>query len=144
MNLLKSPITDSDFVQSLIPQKHPFVMVDKLLLYSDNKVISGFTITEDNIFTHQGHFIPSGLIENMAQTVALYTGYQYYLKKETPPTGYIGAIKKTEITSLPIIGDMLQTSVTIIHEIMGVTLMSSEVSCNDTIIATSQMKTVLA
>ena len=49
MNLLKSPITDSDFVQSLIPQKHPFVMVDKLLFYSDNKVISGFTITEDNI-----------------------------------------------------------------------------------------------
>lgn len=144
MNLLKSPITDSDFVQSIIPQKKPFVMVEKLLYFSDEKVVSGFVISEKNIFLNQIFFTSSGLIENMAQTVALHTGYQYHLKKEQAPTGYIGAIKKAEVLELPKIGDELITTVQIIHEIMGVTLVSAQVSCKDRIIATSQMKTVLA
>lgn len=144
MNILKAPLTDKDFVQSLIPQKYPFVMVDKLFYFSDNKVVSGFNISADNLFSFQSFFTASGLIENMAQTVALFTGYQYYLKKETPPTGYIGAIKKTEIIELPRVGEELVTTVNIIHEIMGVTLVNSQIECNGKVIASSQMKTVLA
>ena len=97
MNLLKAPLIDRGFVNNLIPQKHPFVMVDKLFYFSENKVVSGFTISEENIFTFQSIFTASGLVENMAQTVALFTGYQYFLKQEPAPTGYIGAIKKVEI-----------------------------------------------
>jgi len=144
MNLLKNPILDKKVVNDLIPQKSPFVMVDKLLFFSENKVVSGFTISEDNIFTFQSQFTASGLVENMAQTVALFTGYQYFLKNEPAPTGYIGAIKKVEISEFPKVGDQLITSVTILHEIMGVTLVTSQVACNGKIIATSEMKTVLA
>ncbi len=144
MNLLKHAITDGKVVNDLIPQKAPFVMVDKLFYFSENKVVSGFTISEDNIFTFQSLFTASGLIENMAQTVALFTGYQYFLKNEPAPTGYIGAIKKVEIQEFPKVGDQLKTSVTILHEIMGVTLVNSQVECNGNVIATSEMKTVLA
>jgi 3-hydroxymyristoyl/3-hydroxydecanoyl-(acyl carrier protein) dehydratase len=144
MNLLKAPLTDKDFVNNLIPQKYPFVMVDKLLYFSENKVVSGFSISKDNIFSFQSLFTASGLIENMAQTVALFTGYQYFLKKEKAPTGYIGAIKKVEIVEFPKTGDELVTTVNILHEIMGVTLVNSQVACNGKIIASSEMKTVLA
>lgn len=144
MNLLKAPITNKDFVHNLIPQKEPFVMVDKLFYFSENKVVSGFSISADTIFSFQSVFTTSGLIENMAQTVALFTGYQYYLKNEEAPTGYIGAIKKVEIIELPKIGDELVTTVNILHEIMGVTLVNSQVECNGKIIASSEMKTVLA
>ena len=144
MNLLKTPLTDKSFVNDLIPQKHPFVMVDKLLYFSENKVVSGFSISNDNIFAFQSLFTASGLIENMAQTVALFTGYQYYLKNKPAPTGYIGAIKKVEIIELPEIGEELITTVNILHEIMGITLVNSEVECSGKIIASSEMKTVLA
>lgn len=87
-------ITDKDFIGKLIPQKSPFVMVDKLLHFEDRKVIAGLTVSEENIFTQNNIFAVPGLIEHMAQSVALYTGYQFFLKKEDPPTGYIGAIKK--------------------------------------------------
>jgi predicted hotdog family 3-hydroxylacyl-ACP dehydratase len=144
MNLLKKPILDRKVVNDLIPQKAPFVMVDKLLFFSENKIVSGFTISEENIFTFQSTFTTSGLVENMAQTVALFTGYQYFLKQEPAPTGYIGAIKKVEIINLPKKGDELVTTATILFEMAGVTLVKIETKCNEKIIALSEMKTVLA
>ncbi len=144
MNLLESEITDKSFVQNLIPQKDPFVMVDKLLHFSEDKVVSGLTISEENLFTASAIFMAPGLIEHMAQTVALYTGYQYFLKNKPAPTGYIGAIKKVEIHKLPDVTSELVTTVKILHEVMGVTLVEIETACDGTIIATSEMKTVIA
>ena len=80
----------------------------------------------------------------MAQTIALHTGYSYYLKKEPAPTGYIGAIKKVVIDKLPSVGQELVTTVNILHDIMGVTMVSASVECEEIVIATSEMKTVLA
>lgn len=144
MNLLESQITDKGFIQNLIPQKDPFVMVDKLLFFSENKVVSGLLVSEENIFSKHQTFTEPGVIEHMAQTVALYTGYQYFLKNEPAPTGYIGAIKKVEIHNLPPTSEELITTVTILHEIMGVTLVTIQTECEGNVIATSEMKTVLA
>lgn len=144
MNLLKQPITDPDFIGKLIPQKPPFVMVDALYHFEPQKIIAGLTISEENLFSKAELFTAPGLIEHMAQTVALYTGYQYYLKEAPAPVGYIGAIKKVEIFKLPEIGNVLKTSVNVLHDIMGVTLVTAQTTCNGKIIATSEMKTVLA
>ncbi len=144
MKLFTNKITDVDFLGKLIPQKTPFVMVDKLLHFEDRKVVAGLTITETNIFLQNNKFAAPGLIEHMAQTVALYTGYQFFLKEEDAPTGYIGAIKKAEIFELPHLGSELETTVVILHDIMGVTLVTAETKCDGKIIASSEMKTVLA
>jgi predicted hotdog family 3-hydroxylacyl-ACP dehydratase len=144
MNLLKKPFLNNQEVRSLIPQKTPFVMIDKMYYFSGDKVVSGFTISEENIFSFNSLFTASGLIENMAQTVALHTGYQYFLKNEPAPIGYIGAIKKVEIMEFPKVNDSLKTTVFIVHEIMGFTIVKCQVACNGKIIATSEMKTVLA
>ncbi len=144
MNLLEKPFLNKEEVMSLIPQKAPFVMVDSMSFYSEDKVVSGFSISEENIFVSNSLFTASGLIENMAQTVALHTGYQYFLKNEPAPTGYIGAIKKVEIIEFPKVKDSLKTTVFILHEIMGFTMVKSQVECNGRVIATSEMKTVLA
>ena len=144
MNLVEQPITDESFVQNLIPQKWPFVMVDTLFYFSDKKIVSGFTIKPSDLFTNNNYFQGPGLIENMAQTVALHTGYSYYLKNKEAPTGYIGSIKKAEIFNLPKVHSELKTTVSILHDIMGVTLVTVEVQCKGEIVATSEMKTVLA
>ncbi|RRQ49703.1 hypothetical protein DZC72_03690 [Maribacter algicola] len=144
MERLLPPITDSEFVIELIPQKEPFVMVDKLHHFSNNKIVTGLTISNKNLFCNNNIFLEPGLIENMAQTVAMHKGYTYYLKNEPAPVGYIGAIKKAEIFELPKLGSELITTVTILHDIMGVTLVEAKVECGDTLIATSEIKTALA
>lgn len=144
MNLLSDIIIDKTFVESLIPQKAPFIMVDKLIFFSEEKVVSGLTVSEENIFTNNARFTAPGLIEHMAQTVALYTGYQYFLKKLPAPVGYIGAIKKVEIFELPKVSDELVTTVEILHDIMGVTLVQINTLRNGVVIASSEMKTVIA
>ncbi len=144
MNVFTKKITDKDFIGKLIPQKAPFVMVDKLLHFEEKKVVAGLTISEENIFTENNKFTAPGLIEHMAQTVALYTGYQFFLKEEEAPIGYIGAIKKAEIFELPAVGKELKTTAIILHDIMGVTLVATETECDGKIIAASEMKTVLA
>ncbi|MCX8522938.1 hypothetical protein OF897_03250 [Chryseobacterium formosus] len=137
------PTSDKNFVESLIPQKFPFVMVSELAEYSESQLISGFTIKEDNIFVHEGVFQASGLIEHQAQSVALHTGYKFYLLGKEAPTGYIGAIKSFEAEDLPKVNDVLKTEVSILNEMMGVTLVEIITKLNNKIIAKSQMKTVV-
>jgi len=144
MNLLENEISNQDFLHTLIPQRKPIVMIDTFFFYSEKKIISGLTIYSDNIFTSKNLFSAPGLIENMAQTTALHTGYTYYLAQKPAPVGYIGAIKKAEVFELPKIGEQLKTTVEIIHDIMGVTLVEATVIVNGKIIAKSEMKTALA
>ena len=80
MNLLKEKITDQSTILKLIPQRAPIVMVDTLLYFDETKVVSELTILENNMFVQDGYLTEPGLIENMAQTVALYTGYHFYIK----------------------------------------------------------------
>lgn len=131
-------------VSELIPQKAPFVMVDKLLDFSEEEITAGITVDASNIFVKNNTFSEPGLIEHMAQSVALHTGCQYKLKNEPAPVGYIGSIKSVEIKELPKVNDELVTKVSILHEIMGVTLVNISVSLNEKEIANGQMKTVIA
>lgn len=137
------PTSDQNFVESLIPQKFPFVMVNGISEYSEEHLVSGFIIKEDNIFVHEGIFQASGLIEHQAQSVALHTGYKFYLLGKEAPTGYIGAIKTFEAQTLPKTGDELVSEVKIINEMMGVTLVEIITKINGEIIAKSEMKTVV-
>lgn len=143
MNVLKEKITDSTTIRKLIPQRPPMVMIDALVYYDESKVISGFTILEDNLFVQNTEFTEPGLIEHMAQTVALYTGYHFYINNMQAPEGYIGAIKGVEINKLPNVGDQIETEVIILQEIMGVTLVKGTTRLHGEVIMTAQMKTVL-
>lgn len=138
------PILDKVFVGNLIPQKKPFVMVDKLVSFKENEIIAGISIEKENLFTKDEKFQEPGIIEHMAQSVALYTGYQYYLKNEPAPTGYIGSIKSIEISRLPKLNENIETTVNVLHEFMGVTLVDIVTRVGNEVISKGQMKTVLA
>ncbi|MBU2938212.1 hypothetical protein KO494_01545 [Lacinutrix sp. C3R15] len=136
------PITD---ITHLIPQKKPFVMVDTLLDFSADKIVSSFTILDTNIFVQDNYFLESGIIENLAQTVALHTGYDFFLKGEKAPTGYIGSIKKVEVHQLPKQNETITTQATILHEFMGITMVAVKAfNQNNEEIASAEMKTVIA
>lgn len=137
-------LAGKELVEQLIPQKAPFVMVDKLIQFGEHTLVAGLTVPEGNIFVEGGRFTEPGIVEHMAQSVALYTGYQYHLKNEPAPTGYIGSIKDVEILELPKTCDSIVTEVSVLQEFMGITLVDIVTKINDKVIATSQMKTVLA
>lgn len=120
-------------------------MVDTLVSFNDSEVVSSYKIEESNIFYSELVFMESGIIENMAQTVALHTGYDFFRKGEQAPTGYIGSIKKVMIKVLPMLNEVITTKATILHEFMGVTMVSIQVfNSKNEEIASSEMKTVIA
>lgn len=144
MNTTPFQTLEKEFVGQLLPQKFPFVMVDKLYDYTATSLVSGFTIQNDCIFLQEEKLTESGLIEHIAQSIALHTGYQFFLQNEAAPTGYIGSIKDIEIKQLPTLGDEIRTTVSIIQEFAGITLVDAVTKWNNIIIASGQMKTVLA
>lgn len=137
-------LLEKEAVENLLPQKFPFVMVDKMYSFTENSLVSGLKIKDDNIFSDHTFFLEAGLIEHMAQSVALHTGYDFFLKNEKAPTGYIGSIKEIQIKKLPKINDTIQSRVTIIQEFAGITLVDIVTTLNNEEIANGQMKTVLA
>lgn len=142
--MAKKELINKELVGNLIPQRAPVVMVDALYQFGDDFIEAGLHIANDNICVERDYMQEVGIIEHMAQSVALHTGYAYYLQDKPAPTGYIGSIKKIEITKLPRVGEKLITQAQILQEFMGVTLVELTTSCNGIVIATGQMKTVIA
>ena len=66
--------TDLD-VKALIPQKPPFIMIDRLVHFDEVFTRTEFKIVPDNIFVEGGKLLESGLVENIAQTCAARLGY---------------------------------------------------------------------
>lgn len=140
----KLPITDKTIIGNLIPQKHPFAMVDYLQSYSETYIEAGITVMPENIFVKEGVFEEPGVIEHMAQSVALHTGYKYYLMEKEAPVGYIGSIKDVTVMRLPLLGEKLLSNVTILQEFMGVTMVKIQTTIDGEVIANAEMKTIIA
>jgi predicted hotdog family 3-hydroxylacyl-ACP dehydratase len=124
----------------LIPQRPPFVMIDKLLYCGENISRTGFLIRGDNIFVENGEFREPGLVENIAQTAAARAGYISQLENKPVLAGYIGSVKNLEIFSLPKTGDELVTEITIEKQIFDVTLISGKIRCYEMVLAQCEMK----
>ena len=130
-------------VIKLIPQKPPFVMVGEVVSSDDKATVTTFTITEDNILVENGFFGESGLIENIAQTVAVRAGLQMEESKGDSMIGMIGAVKNLRITSLPPVGSTITTTVEVDRKVMNACLINGSVLLNDRLIAKCEMKIFL-
>src|SRR4030095_4121513 len=132
-------ITTGD-IQSLIPQRPPFVMIDHLLAFTETTARGGFRIKADNIFLENGEFKEPGLLENIAQTAAAWAGYISRTENKPISVGYIGAVKNLEIYSFPKTGDELITEITIENQIFDATIISGRITCNETVLTQCQIK----
>lgn len=138
------PVIDMDIILACIPQRAPMLMVDGLKAYDEKRIIATLTIDIGNIFVKGQILQESGLIEHMAQSVALHTGFGYYLRKEKAPIGYIGSISNLDLLQSAKIGEQINTEVIVLQEFSGVTLVDIVSRIDNTIIAKGQMKTVIA
>jgi predicted hotdog family 3-hydroxylacyl-ACP dehydratase len=130
-------------VQDLIPQRSPFVMIDRLVHVSENSATSEFEVLEKNILVNKGLFRESGVIENIAQTAAAMNGYNVMAGGSEVKNGYIGGIKNLDILSLPKVGETVTTKVTEEHRVMGASVIRGESSVGIRVIAKCEMKVFL-
>ncbi|MBQ7443956.1 MAG: pseudouridylate synthase [Bacteroidaceae bacterium] len=138
MNITDIPILE------LLPQRPPFVMVDKLVASDDTCTTSLFTVTADCIFVDDGHLIAEGMVENVAQTCAARMGYINYLDREHVKLGFIGAVRNMCFMRLPRVGEQLTTSVAVREQVFNMTLVEATVRVGDEVVATASMKIALS
>jgi 3-hydroxymyristoyl/3-hydroxydecanoyl-(acyl carrier protein) dehydratase len=136
-------LAEKQKVLSLIPQKPPMAMVDGLMESDNEKTISALTVSEDNLFVENNLFKEPGLIENIAQTAALRSGYEAERKGMKPPVGFIGSVKKMKIYNLPEAGQTLNTKLTVLLEMENISVVKGEVSVNGKLIAEGEMNIFL-
>lgn len=131
------PITD------LIPQRPPFVMVDKVLSCDNTDAITEFVVREDNIFLDDMKLSPAGIIENMAQSCAARMGCISRLSSGPIKIGFIGDIRDCTILRQPDCHETLTTHVEVIEEVFNLTLANVETKVADEVIASARMKIAL-
>jgi 3-hydroxyacyl-[acyl-carrier-protein] dehydratase len=132
-------MADFEKITAYIPQRPPFVMVDKILSVSEQETITSFEIQADNLLCENGVFYEAGLIENIAQTVAAGAGYRRKEENSDPEIGFIGAVKKLKISSLPKIGNTIKTAVNLITRFENALIVQGSVFENEISIAKCQM-----
>ena len=128
-------------VRDLLPQRDPFVMIDRLTHFDMNTSTTELVVSQSKIFVDNGRFSPCGMMENMAQTCAARLGFynKYILKKEVQ-VGFIGAVRNYVIEELAPVGSTISTTVDIIEEVFGMTLAQARVKCGGKVIATAEIK----
>ncbi len=132
-------------ILELLPQQPPFIMVDKLLHFDEEKTVTQLTVRPDNLFYEDGRLTASGLIENIAQTCASRIGYvNKFILKQSVKLGYIGAIRNLIITRTPSEGEIINTEIKVVEDVFKMTLVHAKVKAGDETIVTAEMKIALS
>lgn len=126
-----------------IPQAPPFVMIDELVSTTATETITSFTVREGHLFVSDGCFTEPGLIENIAQTAAAGMGKKAEDNQEPVQVGFIGAVKNWELYALPLVGDTIETKITVLHQIMNAHIVQGLITCRGRQIATAEFKIFL-
>ena len=130
-------------ILTLIPQRPPFVMVDRLLHFDTQTTITEFEVRADNIFVDDGKLSSEGLVENIAQTCAARMGYISLMSHTPVKVGVIGAISNMTINFLPQCGARLTTRIDLLEEVFQMTLVNAQVTVGEEVVASANMKIAL-
>ncbi|MBQ8521303.1 MAG: hydroxymyristoyl-ACP dehydratase [Bacteroides sp.] len=134
------PLLEGEGLYKLIPQRNPVVMVDTFFCADEESAETGLHVQSGNLFCEGNVLREPGLIEHVAQSAAAFAGYAPYVRGESPKLGFIGEVKKFRIVRLPQVGEFLHTSLKVLGEAAGVTLIAAETKSEGETLATCQMK----
>lgn len=132
-----------DNILDLIPQRAPIVMVDEFLGIDGNVSRTRFAASEDNLFVEDGVLTECGIIEHIAQSAAARMGYIFKSQNQPIPIGYIGSVNNFELKEFAKVGQVISTSIEIIQEVFGISLIQARCCVDDREIASCRMKIFL-
>ncbi len=131
-----------EHIQSFIPQRAPFIMIDNLIAASEDKIETDFQVMPDNIFLENEMLREFALIENIAQSSAAGIGFLNKALKTKPLDGFIGGISKLKIYHLPKVNDKIHTIVNLIHQLGNMYLLKGANFVNDKKLIECEVKLV--
>lgn len=130
-------------ILKLLPQRPPFVMVDRLTHCDPVVTTTEFEVRADNIFNDAGYLSAAGVCENIAQTCAARMGYMSYASGQPVRLGFIGAVNNFCVMRAPATGETLITTIEVKQEVFNITLVHATVRCAGEIVAESDLKIAL-
>lgn len=136
------PSPDQIPIVELIPHRPPIVLIDHLIDSQEKTASSRFEIPLKHAFVVNNKLTVEGAIENIAQTGAANLGYVYHRNGSSVPRGFIGAVSKLQINELPPTGSVIQTRISILQEVFGITLIEGIITLENEVCLTCQMKIV--
>ena len=134
---------DDITLHELLPQRHPFVMIDRLVSSDDTFTVTQLLVRADNLFFAEDRLTASGLVENIAQTCAARMGYINLNSGKSVKIGVIGAISNLEIKRTPCEGEQLITTIELLEEVFQMTLVKATIMSGDEEIVSANMKIAL-
>ena len=138
-----SPFLDID-AGEILPQREPFVFVDRLVHYDERETVTAFTVPAEHLLVADGYLTAPGILENMAQSSAARIGYLCKFILHVPVrVGYIGAIRKFRVYRLPAVGETLTTTILFREDVFGISLVDAVVRVGEDLIAEASLKTTL-
>lgn len=130
-------------LRELIPQRPPFVMIDRLVSCDMVVTTTELEVRDENVFVTGGRLSAEGLMENMAQTCAARMGYINLSRGEKVKLGVIGAVNSFDIFRTPKVGEKIVTTIEVLEELFQITLAKAVVRREAEVIAEAKMKIAL-
>ncbi|MDR1667361.1 MAG: pseudouridylate synthase [Bacteroidales bacterium] len=136
-------------VLELIPQRYPFVMIDRIVHFQAATIVTALKILPDNIFVDNGVLTEAGIIESIAQTCAARMGYiAKYMESGGEngkiKIGLVGAVKDMVIEKCPLIDSEMTVTVTVVAEIPPVLLVQTQANVGEKTVACGKMTIFLS
>ena len=133
----------TDTILDLIPQRPPFVFVDKLSESTDSRSVVQFTVPSDSPLSDSGHLTAAGLMEHIAQACAVHTGFRQVQNRQPVRIGYIGSVKKMTTRMFPDAGTVIRTEVVLLESVFDISLFQCTCHADGTEIAQATIKLAL-
>jgi predicted hotdog family 3-hydroxylacyl-ACP dehydratase len=130
-------------LKELIPQRPPFVMIDRLMSSDEMYSVTELEVKNNNIFVDNERLTPSGLIENIAQTCAARIGYINLSSGQPVKIGVIGSISNLTISRTPKVGEKITTTIQLLESVFNVTMVLASIKVGEEEIVTANMKIAL-
>jgi len=153
-----------DDIKRFLPQREPMLMLDSFSINAGTietigthgtigthetsapprtaptEADASLHVLADNLFFAGGRFMEAGIVEHIAQTAAALAGYNAALQREAAPLAMLGEVRQLRLYFLPSVGDVLQTHIRIVTEVMGVTLLEAVTTREGRQVAECRMK----
>lgn len=137
---VQSVSVSGEELAQLIAQKPPMVMIDKLVSVSDHFSETRYSVPEGGIFSDDGQLSEAGLVENMAQTIGVGSGFSRRRKGKELLTGFMTMIKNLKIERLPDCGSEIRTEVRFQYQALNFRIFSGKVFSNNQQIAECEIR----
>ena len=112
--------------ERLVPHRHPFLLVDRLIEFSGESGVVESYLSHDNLFiSEDGHLKEIAMIEILAQSAAAVKGYSDLQQGKEISMGFLVDIRGFNFMKLCNEGDTIQTTIKITKSFSGFSLIEN-------------------